>query len=84
MTSNHKSNCNIIIHGASGSASLVGGGLAQLPCSDTVPLIAIQIAMVVALGEIFNVESTHAAAKGIVLGTAAGYIERAASQILIG
>ena len=84
MTNNQKSDCQVIIHGASGSAALVGGGMAQLPCSDTVALIPIQIAMVVALGEVFDIELTDSAAKGIVLGTGAGYIGRAASQILVG
>jgi len=84
MTSDQNDSCHLIIHGASASAAAVAGGLAQLPLADSAVLVPIQIAMVVALGKVFNVHLTDSAAKGAVLSLAAGYTGRAVSQILVG
>ncbi len=84
MTSDQKEKCHLIIHGAAASASAVGAGLAQIPMSDSAVIIPIQIGMVVALGQVFDQHITDAVAKGVVLGTAAGFGGRAISQVLVG
>ncbi|MBQ7594836.1 MAG: hypothetical protein IJU48_10850 [Synergistaceae bacterium] len=50
MTSEEKSRCHKIIRPAAVAAGAVGGGLAQLPGSDTVPITAIQVGMIISLG----------------------------------
>jgi uncharacterized protein (DUF697 family) len=84
MTDDQKKLCHGIIHGAAASAAAVGGGLAQLPLSDSAILLPIQIAMVVALGKVFGVTLTDSGGKALVLGSMSGWFGRAASQILVG
>jgi uncharacterized protein (DUF697 family) len=84
MTEDQKQKCHAIIHGASVSAGAVGAGLAQIPLSDHALIVPIQIAMIVGLGKVFNVEITEAAAKGIALGMAGMFVGRAVAQVLIG
>jgi uncharacterized protein (DUF697 family) len=84
MTTDQKEKCHIIIHGAATAAAAVGGGLAQIPLSDSAVLIPLQIAMIISLGQVFDVHLTDAAAKGIALGTVGSFVGRAVSQILVG
>lgn len=84
MTSDQEEKCHFIIHGASASAAAIGGGLAQLPITDSAAIIPIQIAMVVALGGVFNKHITDSIAKGAVMSAAAGWAGRALSQVLVG
>ena len=46
--------CNAAIHTASAAAAAVGGGLAQIPGSDSVPIVTIQTIMVVSLAKVFG------------------------------
>ena len=84
MTESQKENCHLIIHGASTAAAGVGAGLAQLPLSDSIVLIPIQVSMVIALGKVFDVELTEAAAKGVIFTGVAATVGRAVSQVLVG
>lgn len=84
MTDSQRQACHIIIHGASTAAAGVGAGLAQLPLSDSVILIPIQVGMVIALGKVFDVELTEAAAKGAIFTGLAGTVGRAVSEVLLG
>lgn len=84
MTSNQKESCHVIIHAASTAAAGVGAGLAQLPLSDSVVLLPIQVSMVVALGKVFDIDLTESAAKGVIFTGIAATIGRAVSQVLIG
>jgi uncharacterized protein (DUF697 family) len=84
MTDDQRAGCHAIIHTASASAAGIGAGLAQLPCSDAVALIPIQIAMVVSLGAVFGVHIVEGTAKGVVLSSAAAFGGRAISQVLVG
>lgn len=84
MTEGQKENCHLVIHGAATSASGVGAGLAQIPAGDAALIVPIQIAMVVALGKIFDQHITESAAKGVVMGMAGMHLGRAASQFLVG
>ena len=84
MTKDEKSKCQAIIHGASAAAAAIGGGLAQLPGSDTVPITAIQVGMIVSLGSVFGQDITKSVATSIISGFVASYGGRTVSQILVG
>lgn len=84
MTDDQKDKCHLIIHGAAASAAAVGGGMAQIPLADHLVITPIQIAMIIALGEVFGQHVTDSAAKGVALGMAAQFTGRAVSQVLFG
>ena len=84
MTGDQKEMCHAIIHTAATAAAAVGGGLAQIPLSDSAVLIPLQITMIISLGKVFDLHLTDSAAKGIALGTAGSFVGRALSQILVG
>ena len=79
MTEKQKKDCKKIINVASASAA-VGGGLAQIPGSDSVPLATIQLTMTISLGKSLT-ESSAKAAMGSALASQVG---RTISQIAIG
>jgi len=84
VTRNQREECHAIIHAASLAAAGVGGGLAQIPLSDNVVIVPIQVAMIAGLGKVFGVHITDAAAKGIALGMVGSFVGRTVSQILVG
>lgn len=55
--------CHIAIHSAAVGATAAGA--LPIPMSDTIPITAAQIAMIVSLGKIFGVSLTQSAAKSI-------------------
>ena len=57
MTDDERKKCHAIIHTASVAAAAIGGGLVQLPGSDTVLITAIQVGMVIGLGAVFGRKS---------------------------
>lgn len=73
-----------IIHFASVTAGGIGAGLAQLPGSDMPMLMALQTAMILAIGHEHGCEITRSKAKTILLTLPAGYGGRSLSQVLIG
>lgn len=83
MTADNKK-IHAIIHTASLSAGGIGAGLAQLPGSDMPALMALQTAMIVAIGHEHGQEITKTHAKSLLLTMPAGYGGRAISQFLIG
>lgn len=88
MTNNQNAKCHTIIHAASCSAAAVGGGLAQLPGSDNPPLVAIQVMMVISIGQVFGVKLKEAGARATLstkLSSMIGkYAARIAAQVLVG
>lgn len=76
--------CHAIIHSAAVAAGGVGAGLAQIPGGDIVPITAIQITMVISLGEVFDRELTRDAALNMlkVLGT--GAVGKTVARQLVG
>lgn len=84
MTTAQKIKCNLIIHGASVANGAIGGGLAQIPTADSVPMAGVQVTMVVSLGKVFRKKISKNLAEGIVLGFAAAYAGRAISQAAVG
>lgn len=56
--------CRVAIHSAA-TASAAAGAI-PIPMSDAIPITAAQIAMIVALGKVFDVAISQSAAKSIV------------------
>lgn len=83
MAPDQRGQCHAIIHTASASAGAVGGGLAQIPGSDSLPIVAIQTTMTIALGRVFGLELTDTMARSAMAGVATT-IGRALSQFLVG
>lgn len=79
-----KKKIHAIIHSASATAGGIGAGLAQLPGSDMPALMALQTAMIIAVGHEHGCEITKANAKTILLTFPASYGGRALSQFLVG
>ncbi|WP_042258764.1 hypothetical protein [Butyrivibrio proteoclasticus] len=73
-----------IIHTAAATAAASAGMSAQIPMADNVVLSGIEIAMVIAIGEVLGQEITRSAAWSLVLSQLATLGGRAASQVLIG
>ena len=73
-----------IIHSASAAAAGIGAGLAQLPCSDAIPLVAIQKGMIIAIGREHGRDVTDGAALALIGTLIATMAGRTLSQILLG
>jgi uncharacterized protein (DUF697 family) len=88
MTDDQATKCHCVIHGATAAAAAVGAGFAQLPGSDNVPLVAIQISMAIALGRIFDIEVSQTAGRGMVMTALASMtgpvVARTISQWIVG
>ena len=84
MTEDQELKCHAIIHTASTSAAAIGAGLAQLPCSDSVPIGVIQTTMIVSLGGVFGITIDESAAKAMAASGVTGMIGRGIAQILVG
>ena len=84
MTDSQRNKCHAIIHSAAASAAAVGAGLAQLPGSDNVALVPIEVGMVMALGKVFDIHLTESGAKAAVAGGVSTTLGRTISQFLIG
>lgn len=84
ITPEQRVRCHAIIHAASASAGAVGGGLAQIPGSDSVPICAIQTTMTSALGRVFGLELTDTMARSALLATPTTIGGRLVSQFLLG
>lgn len=88
MTYDQEKKCHVAIHTASVAAGGVGAGLAQLPCADSAALMPIQITMILALGEIFNIPLSNSMAKTVLSQTVATMggkiLAKALTNILVG
>ena len=84
MTDSQLTKCHAIIHAASVTCAGLGGGMAQLPMSDAVPISAAQVTMVIGLGEVFHKAITESGAKAIIAGVSGAAVGRLISQCLVG
>lgn len=84
MTDSENSKCHAIIHSAATAAGAVGAGLAQLPFSDNLVIMPIQIGMVASLGNVFGKNLGETAIKSLISAAAGTVIGRSASQALLG
>lgn len=74
MTEDQLAQCNLAIHIAA-AASGVSGAI-PIPVADAVPITTAQIAMVLALGKVFEQDITEAAAKGLIGAAASTFVGR--------
>lgn len=81
---NQRAQCHAIIHSFSASTGAVGAGLAQLPCSDSLLITPLQVAMAMGLGRVFGLEMSESTATAAVATAAATALGRAISQFLVG
>lgn len=84
MTKNQTIACNSIIHTFSAGAAAVGGGLAQLPCSDNLVIAPLQTAMVIAIAKVFGLEISEGVAKAAIASAAATAVGRGVTQVGVG
>lgn len=66
--------CGTAIHTA--AAASAAAGAVPIPVMDAIPITAIQISMVIALGKVFDRKITESAAKGLVGAVAATFVGR--------
>ncbi|MBQ7221153.1 MAG: hypothetical protein IJS28_09250 [Synergistaceae bacterium] len=84
MTSAESSKCSAIIHTASVACAGIGGGLAQLPGSDAIPITAAQVTMIISLGSVFGKSITETAARALIKSLAGASVGRLVSQFALG
>ncbi|WP_202622551.1 hypothetical protein [Neglectibacter sp. 59] len=84
MTSAQQAKCHAIIHTASAAAGAVGGGLAQIPASDSIVITPIQLAMVLSLGKVFDLELSDSAGMASLASASGAAVGRGISQVLVG
>lgn len=84
MTKEEKTKCHGIIHTASLATAGIGGGLAQIPTSDNLAIVPIQVTMIIALGAVFGITLDESTAKATLATATATITGRTISQVLIG
>ncbi len=84
LSNNQAKKCHGIIHSFSATAGAAGTGLAQIPVADSAIIMPTQIAMVISLGKVFDLNITKTAASAIIRSAAASFIGRATTQVLVG
>lgn len=84
MLETKEKKCHAIIHSAAIATGAVGAGLAQIPLADTVPITAIQVGMIVSIGEVFDAKMSEGVAKGILTGLITGNIGKQAVGLALG
>lgn len=76
--------CHAIIHTAAVAAGGVGGGLAQLPCADIVPITTIQVTMVISLASVFDKDLSKDQALNILKALGTGMVGKNIARQLVG
>lgn len=76
--------CNDIINMAAAAAAGAGSGLAQLPTSDSIIIMPIQVTMIISIGEVFNLNITESMAKSIIASFGMSFAGRTISQFALG
>lgn len=84
ISQDQREKCAVIIRGASAAAAGAGVGLAQIPASDLIVVVPIQVGMIMALGRVFDIDLTERTAREIALKMAGPWIARGLSQVLVG
>lgn len=78
MTELELSKCRKIIHGSTVAVSSIAGGLAQVPLADSAAIAPIQIGMIVALANVFNINISKSSAGAVLANKVAEYLGKAA------
>lgn len=82
MTTDQKVKCHGAIHTASAAAAGIGAGLAQLPGADCAALVPVQVAMILALGAVFNIPLTESMAKTVLSESVATMGGKVAAKVI--
>ena len=83
MTEEQRKRCETIIHGAA-AVSAAAGGVAVLPGSDAVLIMPVQVGMILALADVFEVKLTRAVAKSAANASFGQIVGKGASRLLAG
>ena len=73
-----------IIHGAAIAGALAALIMAQLPASDNLILVPIEVTMVIRLGGVFRVSLRESISRSLIVGSVATLIGRGISEFLVG
>ncbi len=73
-----------IIHGAAIAGALAALIMAQLPASDNLILVPIEVIMVIRLGGVFGVSLKESVSKSLIVGSVATLVGRGISEFLVG
>ena len=84
MFEDRRDKCHAIIHGAAVTTGGIGAGLAQIPLADSIPITAAQVAMIVAIAKVYDIDLAEGAAKGLLGGFSASVVGRNVAGVLIG
>lgn len=76
--------CHAIIHAAAVAAGGIGATTAQIPGGDIVPITAIQITMVISLGQVFDKELSREQARDILTTLGMGAVGKAVARQIAG
>jgi uncharacterized protein (DUF697 family) len=74
----------VIVHSAASAAALAAAPLAQIPGSDNAVITPIQLAMIIAIGEVHGQQLSKSVALSTLSAASAGVVGRTVSQFLIG
>ena len=84
MYEDRKDKCYAIIHGTAVTTGAIGAGLAQIPLADSIPITAAQVAMIVAIAKVYDVDLAEGTAKGLLGGFSASVVGRNVAGVLVG
>jgi uncharacterized protein (DUF697 family) len=84
MNSSQENKCHAIIHSAATLCAGIGAGLAQVPSSDSLLIVPVQVGMVISLGAVFGIDFDESRAKAMVATATATMVGRGLSQFLLG
>ena len=84
MTYAEKLKSRRIIHGSAIAGALAALVMAQLPASDNIILVPIEVVMVIRLSGVFQVSLRESVSKSLLIGSVATLIGRGISEFLIG
>ncbi|MDP2902269.1 MAG: hypothetical protein Q8N96_04075 [Methylovulum sp.] len=84
MNNSQENKCHAIIHSTATICAGVGAGMAQVPGSDSLVIVPIQIGMIISLGAVFGIELDESAAKATLATATATMVGRGISQALVG
>lgn len=84
MNDSQKNKCHAINHSTAVKCAGIGAGLAQLPDSDNIFIVPLQIGMIVSLDAVFGIELSESSAKASLVTVTATMVGRGISKVLVG
>jgi uncharacterized protein (DUF697 family) len=74
----------VLVHSAATAAAAAASGMAQVPGSDNAVIAPIQVAMIIAIANVYDQELTESTALAILATESASITGRTVSQFLVG